>query len=1313
MKVVGSPFTQRVMRERFCALLSFLLLCGCTSDDPPNGVPDTGASPLLEETEGFYSPPLTFAVAGDDYRYVPRFVGADADKLALGSHPDGLELKDGALEWKPSVAQAGEHSVEVLLGGTKHVQRFSIRVATTKARISEDVVPERDAWITVPQPLSPIYGAALRVPAGALQSPETITLSDLSVGPSILGGLGPFVHLGPAGLRFDEPALLRLPLSAAAAGLSDALTAFIYDVETGNWEEATVVEANADGADPYLVAEVRHFSAAVAARRPAELGLVMRRMGEDTQCAGRVGVAVDLGGLLDLDARARLDLPDVVPENVATLRDLADWALATAPHYLEASYAFELAMVFQWRVNPDGPVMESDPVAMRIWQRAHGWNYAPEITYHGAQTSFSVTDPETFEAHLSGAPWAYFLPELEQPLGDDALVGVRLHAYLTEQRVLEIPELVGLATATAPLAPLANVAVGGDDWDRDCDGISNEFDESPDVISGDLIASPLGRIMVDPGDRVRLRATLRDPGLERQDWHVSGIPQGSEPTWRLDDRDFNHDCGRPQCRMQARSVELTFRPLHPGDHIIQFTAGYQNRKRHQFRVQVSDRPVPLPRCSGGTAVTSILVSEQIDLEARRWGEADYLAAHGAEALARLSVEWGRVAGEGPRTLEPLRGLTGAGSRAAFLASELGEFRLGCRYTDGEQLGPVSPGLTVAVLPEHQNRNPEMYISPRFPRGELGELVTVTAVAQDLDGDALAFTWSREDLIEARHDEALRSEVQYRFPLDLRGSLRLEVHVDDERGARETVNFSITPRPPIRPPRWDDEDGDGFRAGIDAEYEEEEGNIDCDDSDPNINPAAREVCGNDVDENCDGVATTIEDCDADGDRYTLANGDCDDDNRFVHPKAREEWCDGVDDDCDGEIDNGFGRDGAVVGGACQIGSGVCAADGELGCSMQHYLVCRGQPLEPEEEVCDLLDNDCDGLIDEIGCAEDCASGGNALCGEHAYCEDVRPSGFECTCARGYFGNGRECEDIDECQAGMHVCSEHASCENAAGYYRCVCDVGFAGSGVTCLQDSDGDGVADADDRCPNNPDKQILDACGCSMVDADADGDGLCGEEDNCPAIANVDQTDSDGDGQGDACDACPGDTCFWGTDLSVVSAEGELASLADKTLLLGAALVVSDDAFGHFASCDDAGGFHNAHLNFSESVVYAGAELTQEQRTAVDLLAGLLGTASFTPIMVNGWYDGINEWFTVTASGGSTTDFGPEPDESARQLWVEVSGGNPEGPRCVLDEGAETLTFGGTLSLEVTTALGEPRGKLVLLGQYGYRPPALPPPEVF
>lgn len=66
------------------------------------------------------------------------------------------------------------------------------------------------------------------------------------------------------------------------------------------------------------------------------------------------------------------------------------------------------------------------------------------------------------------------------------------------------------------------------------------------------------------------------------------------------------------------------------------------------------------------------------------------------------------------------------------------------------------------------------------------------------------------------------------------------------------------------------------------------------------------------------------------------------------------------------------------------------------------------------------------------------------------------------------------------------------------------------------DTDGDGVGDACDSCPNEAD--MIGSFG-GPLDSDQDGIGdVC---DNCQSVSNPMQLDSDRDGFGDACDVCP------------------------------------------------------------------------------------------------------------------------------------------------------------------------------------------------
>ena len=83
----------------------------------------------------------------------------------------------------------------------------------------------------------------------------------------------------------------------------------------------------------------------------------------------------------------------------------------------------------------------------------------------------------------------------------------------------------------------------------------------------------------------------------------------------------------------------------------------------------------------------------------------------------------------------------------------------------------------------------------------------------------------------------------------------------------------------------------------------------------------------------------------------------------------------------------------------------------------------------------------------------------------------------------------------------------------------------GEGTPKFVDSDGDGVADGMDRCPNTPAGTRVDAYGCEL---DSDGDGVKDSQDKCPGTpkgvsvnASGCAMDSDGDGVSDGKDKCP------------------------------------------------------------------------------------------------------------------------------------------------------------------------------------------------
>lgn len=93
-------------------------------------------------------------------------------------------------------------------------------------------------------------------------------------------------------------------------------------------------------------------------------------------------------------------------------------------------------------------------------------------------------------------------------------------------------------------------------------------------------------------------------------------------------------------------------------------------------------------------------------------------------------------------------------------------------------------------------------------------------------------------------------------------------------------------------------------------------------------------------------------------------------------------------------------------------------------------------------------------------------------------------------------------------GDGIYDQHDECPEVAGLEE------FAG-----CPDSDGDGIADKDDACPNAAGSAEMNGC------PDTDGDGIVDKNDACPELAGTAEMngcpDSDGDGINDKDDACP------------------------------------------------------------------------------------------------------------------------------------------------------------------------------------------------
>ncbi len=329
-------------------------------------------------------------------------------------------------------------------------------------------------------------------------------------------------------------------------------------------------------------------------------------------------------------------------------------------------------------------------------------------------------------------------------------------------------------------------------------------------------------------------------------------------------------------------------------------------------------------------------------------------------------------------------------------------------------------------------------------------------------------------------------------------------------ARDSANDSAIDTDPPDTGTFVDQDGDSHGAGVD-----------CNDNDPDIYPGAEETCDG-VDNDCDGsvdegvpadAATWYADNDGDGygttddavegcdapRGYVSSDGDCDDTDPALHPGATEYDCtDPVDYNCDGS-----------VGFEDVDGDGFAACED-----------CDDSDLDVNEdavEICDLVDNDCNGDIDDDATdaptwhldADDDGYGGTR------FTEDA------CTQPSGYVASADDCDDLDAASypGAAEVCDESDNdCDGTID----------EGVQVTWYADSDGDGYGDAtttsdacqsppgyssngDDCDDNNPSAHPGSFEVCDSADNDCDGD-----VDESDAInASNWYADSDGDGYGD------------------------------------------------------------------------------------------------------------------------------------------------------------------------------------------------------
>ncbi|HRR74456.1 MAG TPA: putative metal-binding motif-containing protein [Myxococcota bacterium] len=288
--------------------------------------------------------------------------------------------------------------------------------------------------------------------------------------------------------------------------------------------------------------------------------------------------------------------------------------------------------------------------------------------------------------------------------------------------------------------------------------------------------------------------------------------------------------------------------------------------------------------------------------------------------------------------------------------------------------------------------------------------------------------------------------------------------------------------------------------------------DCDDENPLIYPGAAEVC-NGKDDNCDGRTDEpgAQDCvyyyyDNDGDgfgidgdhrcmcvgegKYTATKaGDCDDNDRTVYP-GRPEVCNNKDDNCDGVTDEDgaegctnyfFDGDRDGVGDsfkqACKCKK-VAPWDALEGgdCDDNNFNVRPGRV-----EVCDGLDNDCDGVTDNEGAS-----------GCQFYCIDRDGDGYgdifekKCYCGP----TGQYVIEPGRCNELYHDCDDRDHLVHPGAAERCS---------------------TPKDDNCNGQINEAGAEGCTVYYLDKDQDGYGVTGSGQCLCTPTNYHTATKDGD----------------------------------------------------------------------------------------------------------------------------------------------------------------------------------------------------------
>ncbi len=1208
------------------------VLPGDLSGDPALPGDTNTVIPVEQVPLSVVSFPAPATTSESAYQYKVTLNKAGDALFALARGPSGATITgNGAIRWEPGAAElAGDYDFEVAVffGEERINHTFTVHMSTVEVETTSeiDAGAESTTTVSVDSPLSTISGSSVIIPPDAMQDGGSISIgvvdkpADL---PALEQGEQPtVVDFGPSGTVFAEPVSLVIPLSdTTLASIQDGKNlpeAWTFG-ESGAWERLDIENVDLDSGT--AVIKTRHFSQFTVIGASAVIEASKIATGA-AQCSS--SLYVKLGVL-----RALEEFKGTWVNGLPT-----DWQtddLRTILNKLSAEQSVQLVLYVE-ATTAEGARIGSRSTTISIKRNVEDSNFTIVVAdSSGAELlRFEGVGLETdgLRAALNGSLRYHVFDQAELQSGARGRIDYNAYAYFR-------PAGGGLAS---PPAAGFTFAAGSADYDTlsavddddDCDGLSNPYDPTPTGVPPPRLGAAEASLRTVVSVPVDLVALLNIDDVD-----------GTTVTWV---EPSGLSTLKPTPAAADGTIRASFSSELSGLHNVRVVATNAGGSSEILFSVVVDKPDLLntpPSCQIAASVTSAFVgdsisllaiptdAEQTDTELRvRW-----LINQGtlANTTGRDNSFTAERAGEFQVLCTPDDGVD-VGEPAFVVISVV------------ERPQNIPPRL-VYVTPLSKTIEVDAGAVARVSIQAFAEDTDGDAISYEmtlLEGDAVL----KEGVLLTRgvYSRTLLASKEGAYAVlvrasDTNGALSDSMVVnifvtqtitevdDDGDGFPDGMDCDDSDATIF--PGAEDICGDGIDQNCSGEdkpagscdvdrdgFTVDDG--DCNDNDAGVHPKAFDAC-NGRDDNCNDIVDDGYDVGLDcsvgvGACFGAGKTICSASGLAVAcaavPKApTAEVCNGTDNDCNGVVDDVPQGTTAVqdvdncggCGVACNAQSNEVAsceqlATGNIGCV---YTCTPGaldldgdssngceyscSPTNGGTEICDGIDNDCDGKVDEdtddyyyTGAQGTLGVGvcrrGRKICVNGSLQNDVPEVAPETELCDGLDNN---CDgQTDEGYAIGVVCDSDDSDLCAMGISTCALD----GSGVVCTNESFTNALDICDgfdnDCNPSTPDGQDDSGLGVACDGADAD---RCLEGSQVCQSGALFCTDNTGDKQ-DLCDGldndCDPDTPDGAHEqLLGLACDGDDADLCAKGLYVcGASGLECSDTVGESVEvCDGSG----------------------------------------------------------------------------------------------------------------------------------------------